>query len=151
MSSYTFVIDRPELPQLELLTHTAVLVAASRVDQRRVRAAVDAVFDANPCLGAVFEPFFGTWLSRPGGGWGWAVEPPAAAVKEVVERQRGSFDMRTGRLFAASLLPGSPDRLVLTASRLCVDAAAWDRVVAELTSAYGDGALEPEAVRLVIA
>jgi len=151
MSSYTSVIDRPELPQIELLTHTTVLVAASRVDQRRARAAVDVVFTTNPCLGVVFEPFFGTWLSRPGGGWGWAVEPPAAAVEEAVERQRGSFDMRTGRLFAVSLLPGSPDRLVLTASRLCVDAAAWGRVVAELTRAYGDGALEPAAARIVIA
>jgi hypothetical protein len=144
MSSYTFVIDRPELPELELMTHTTVLVATVRVDQRRVRAAADAVFSAHPCLGAVFEPFFGTWLSRPGGGWGWAVEPPATAVGDVVERHRGSFDMRTGRLFAVSLLPGSPDRLVLSASRLCLDPAAWDGVVGELTRAYGGDALARE-------
>ncbi len=143
MTTYSFVADRPELEELELLVHTTVLVARSRVDQWQARAAVDSVFAANPSLGNVFEPFFGRWLSRAGGGWGWAVEPPAAAVADVVARQRRSLDMRTGRLFAVSLLPGTPDRLVLTASCLCLDADAWDRVVDEVASAYGDDALRP--------
>ncbi|WP_293323863.1 hypothetical protein [Mycobacterium sp.] len=123
---------------LEAWTHTQVLFAHTRADQGRLRAAVDAVFADHAELGTVFEPFFEKWMSRSGGGWGWAVEPPGAAVEEVVERHRASFDMRTGRLFNVSLLPGDPDRLVLTASRLCVDDEAWQVVVDNLLEAYGD-------------
>lgn len=143
MSSYSIVTETPELEDLELLVHTAVLVARSRVDQGRVRAAVDAVFAAHPGLSAVFEPFFDKWLSRLGGWWGWAVEPPATAAADVIARQRRSFDMRIGRLFAASLVPGTPDRLVLTASCLCLDAESWREVVEDLIVEYGEDALEP--------
>lgn len=122
--SYSYFVELPRLEDIEPGAHTDVLIANSRVDQGRIRAAVEAVFDAHPALGTVFEPRVDTLTSRPGGGgWGWGVEPPGAAVAEVIARHSASFDMYTGRLFAVSLLPGSPDRLVLTASRLCVDDA----------------------------
>ncbi|WP_234717645.1 hypothetical protein, partial [Mycobacterium tuberculosis] len=92
----------------------------------------------------VFEPRVDTLTSRPGGGgWGWGVEPPGAAVAEVIARHSASFDMYTGRLFAVSLLPGSPDRLVLTASRLCVDDASWQTVVEDLVRQYDESVLVP--------
>lgn len=119
-------------------------MADSRLDQSGIRLAVDAVFDANPTLGAVFEPVRDRWMSRPGGGWSWAVEPPGATVPEVIARQRGGYDMRTGRLFAVSLLPGTPDRLVLTASHLCVDGESWNGVVESLMTEYEGGALAPD-------
>ncbi|AXN43114.1 hypothetical protein MM1218R_01164 [Mycobacterium marinum] len=130
--SYSYFAELPRLEDIEPSAHTNVLVAHSRVDQSRIRAAVDTVFDAHPALGTMFEPRVDSWTSRPGGGWGWAVEPPGAAVAEVVARHRSSFDMCTGRLFAASLLPGAPERLVLTASQLCIDGPGWQSVVDEL-------------------
>ncbi len=142
--SYSYFAELPRLEDVEPCAHTDVLVANSRVDQGRIRAAVDAVFDAHPALGAVFEPRLDTWTSRPGGGWGWGVEPPGVAVAEVIARHRSSFDMHTGRLFAVSLLPGTPDRLVLTASCLCGDGASWQTVVENLVTVYDAGVLAPE-------
>jgi hypothetical protein len=146
VSSYSYFDDLPRLEDIEPLAHTNVLVADWRVDQGRIRAAVDAVFTANPALGAVFEPGIDSWTARPGGGWGWGVEPPGVAVEDVIARQRASFDMYTGRLFAVSLLPGVPDRLVLTASQLCMDGPAWQTVVENLMTAYDGSALAPEGL-----
>jgi hypothetical protein len=143
LSSYTSVIDRPWIQEIEDWAHAEVLVADSRLDQGRIRAAVDEVFEANPSLGSVFEPTCGRWMSRPGGGWAWAVEPPGVTVPEVIARQRAGYDMRTGRLFAVSLLPGAPDRLVLTASHLCVDGPSWQSVVEDLLTAYPGDVLAP--------
>jgi hypothetical protein len=146
--TYSYFDELPRLEDFEPLTHTDVLVANSRVDQTRVRAAVDAVFDAHPALGSVFEPRLDVWTSRPGGGWGWGVEPPGADVDDVIARHRSSFDMHTGRLFAVSLVPGAPDRLVLTASQLCVDGRSWQNVVEDLVAAYGEGFLAAEVAAL---
>jgi hypothetical protein len=148
MVTYSYFDELPRLEDVEPLTHTDVLVANSRVDQALVRNAVDAVFDAHPALGSVFEPRMDAWTSRPGGGWGWGVEPPGVAIEDVIARQRGSFDMHTGRLFAVSLLPGAPDRLVVTASQLCVDDDAWQAVVGDLVIAYGEGSLAAEPADL---
>jgi hypothetical protein len=136
MPSYLSLTELPGRADIDVWFQTEVLVADSRLDQTRVRAAVEAVFNAHPALGAMFEPFFEKWMTRPGGSWGWGVEPPGVAVADVVVRQRASFDMRTGRLFAASLLPGAPDRLVLTASHLCTDAESWCSVVDDLITEY---------------
>ena len=138
MSSYRYP-EPPRLEDIEPATHTEVLVADSRVDQGRIRAVLEGIFDAHPTLGSIFELRADTWTPRPGGGWGWAVEPPGGNVVDVIGRQRGSFDVHTGRLFAASLLPGARDRVVLTASRLCMDFASWQAVVDELVSGYGGG------------
>ena len=146
--TYCYFDELPRLEDIEPLTHTDVLVANSRVDQRLIRNAVDAVFDAHPALGSVFEPRLDAWTLRPGGGWGWGVEPPGVAIEDVIARQRASFDMHTGRLFAVSLLPGAPDRLVLTASQLCVDDDAWQVVVEDLLAAYGEDALAAEPADL---
>jgi hypothetical protein len=142
--TYSYFDELPRLEDFEPLTHTDVLVANSRVDQSRARVAVDAVFDAHPALGSVFEPRMDTWTSRPGGAWAWGVEPPGAEVAEVIARQRASFDMHTGRLFAVSLVPGAPDRLVLTASQLCMDGRAWQNVVEDLVAEYDGSALASE-------
>jgi hypothetical protein len=142
--TYLTFAELPRLDDINGWAYTDVLVGSTRLDQRRIRVAVDAVFATYPGLGAVFEPFFDKWTSRPGGGWGWAVEPPEAAMVEVIARQRRSFDMRTGRLFAASLRPGAPDRLVLTASHLCMDNSSWQIVVDDLMVAYGGGVLARE-------
>jgi hypothetical protein len=143
--------ELPRLEEIEPATHTEVLVADPRVDQGRIRAALDVVFDAHPALGSVFEPSYDTLTSRPGGGWGWGVEPPGGTVAEVIARQRSSFDMHIGRLFAASLVPGFPgvpDRLVLTASRLCIDEHCWRAVVEDLVAKY-DGTLSARTVSRV--
>lgn len=144
-SSYWAFTEFPQLKDLEDCAHQEVLVADSRLDQTGIRAAVEAVFEANPTLGAVFEPIRDRWFSRPGGSWSWAVEPPGEDVPVVIARQRAAYDMRTGRLFAVSMLPGTPDRLVLTASRLCVDDESWHSVVANLMTAYDGGVLAPDA------
>jgi hypothetical protein len=144
VATYLTFAELPSLDDIDPWANTDVLVANARLEQARIRAAVDAVFTAYPKLGAVYEPFFGKWTSRPGGGWGWAVEPPETKITEVTSRQRRSFDMRTGRLFAASLLPGAPDRLVLTASHLCMDNDAWQIVVDDLVAAYGGDVLARE-------
>jgi hypothetical protein len=136
MPSYLSLTELPGRDDIDVWFQTEVLVAESRLDQTRVRAVVEAVFNAHPALGTMFEPFFEKWMTRPGGGWGWGVEPPGVAITDVVLRQRASFDMRTGRLFAASLLPGAPDRLVLTASHLCTDAESWCSVVDDLIARY---------------
>lgn len=74
--SYSYFVELPRLEDIEPGAHTDVLIANSRVDQGRIRAAVEAVFDAHPALGTVFEPRVDTLTSRPGGGgWGWGVEP----------------------------------------------------------------------------
>jgi hypothetical protein len=143
--TYCYFDELPQLEDIEPRAHTEVLVANSRLDQGRIRAAVDAIFAAHPTLGAVFEQRLDSWTSRPGGGWGWAVEPPGVDVEDVIARHRASFDMHTGRLFAASMLPGAPDRLVLTASQLCIDAPAWQDVVENLVTQYDDAALAPES------
>ncbi|VBA35653.1 hypothetical protein LAUMK191_01118 [Mycobacterium attenuatum] len=135
VSSYSYIAELPGLEDIEPLMHTAVLVARSRVDQGRIRAVVEEIFAAYPALGTVFEPFFDCWAARPGGGWGWAVEPPGVTDVDVIARQRASFDMRTGRLFAVSLLPGAPERVVLSASHLCMDAPSWQCVVEQLLRA----------------
>ncbi|OSC43042.1 hypothetical protein [Mycobacterium decipiens] len=142
--SYSRIDALGRLEDFEPWAHSNVLTANSRVDQGRIRAAVEAVFAAHPALGAVFEPSFDTWTTRPGGGWAWAVEPPGVAVAEVIARQRAGFDMRTGRLFGVSLLPGSPERLVLSASYLCVDGPSWQVVVDDLVKEYDGGVLVPE-------
>ncbi|WAC90588.1 hypothetical protein [Mycobacterium sp. Aquia_213] len=139
--TYCFFDEPPRLEDIEPATHTEVLVAESRLDQPRLRAAIDAVFAAHPDLGTVFESRLNIWMTRPGGGWAWGVEPPGGSVDDVVARQLASFDMHTGRLFAASLLPGEPDRLVLTASQLCVDEQSWLSVVEDLVAEYNAGAL----------
>jgi hypothetical protein len=136
VSSYSYFDELPRLQDIEPLAHTNVLVADSRVHQGRIRAAVDAVFAANPALGTVFQPCLNSWTACPGGGWGWGVEPPGVSVEDVIARQRASFDMYTGRLFAVSLLPGVPDRLVLTASQLCLDSESWQTVVEDLVTEY---------------
>ena len=136
MPSYLSLTELPGRGDIDAWFQTEVLVADTRLDQTRVRVALEAVFNAHPALGTMFEPFFDKWMARPGGGWGWGVEPPGVAVEDVVLRHRASFDMRTGRLFAASLLPGAPDRLVLTASYLCTDAQSWRAVVDDLIAAY---------------
>ncbi|CAM2924897.1 hypothetical protein BST27_20600 [Mycobacterium intermedium] len=146
-SSYWTFTELPRPQDIEDLAHAEVLVADSRLDQSLIRAAVDEVFEANPTLGSVFEPWCDRWMARPGGSWAWAVEPPGATVAEVIARQRSAFDMRLGRLFGVSLLPGTPDRLVLTASHLCVDDESWQAVVEEVVTAYDAGQLEPEADR----
>jgi hypothetical protein len=143
MVTYSYFAELPRLEDIEPSTHTEVLVADSRLDQGRIRAAVDAVFDAHPALGTVFQPSFGTWTSGPGGGWAWGVEPPGVTVAHVIARQRASFDLHTGRLFAVSMLPGAPERLVLTASQLCIDGTSWQRVVEHLVAEYNEGVLAP--------
>jgi hypothetical protein len=136
MPGYSTFGELPHTGDIDLGAHTNVLVGNPRLDQGRLCAVVDAVFAAHPALGAIFEPCLGKWRSRPGGGWGWAVEPPGVDVADVIARQRASFDMRTGRLFVASLLQGARDRLVLTASYLCMDNASWQLVVDDLVAAY---------------
>jgi hypothetical protein len=138
--TYSYFDQLPRLEDIEPLAHSDVLIAESRLDQGRTRAAVDAVFAAHPTLGAVFETRFGDLTFHLGGAWSWAVEPPGVGVGDVIARQRASFDMHTGRMFAVSLIPGvsgAPERLVLTASRLCVDKQSWQDVVAELVGEYG--------------
>ena len=136
MSSYSAIAQLPKLEVGQTDAHSEVLTADTRWDQNRLRAAIDRIFQAHPALGTVFEPFFGSWASRPGGWWAWAVEPPGVTIETAIERQRALFDMRTGRLFAVSLLPGSPDRLVLTVSHLCLGGLIWETVVNDLMSAY---------------
>ncbi len=137
------VFDR--LVDIAPSVHTEVLLADSRLDQLRVRVAVDNVFAAHPALGKNFEPSFNGWMSRSYGGWTWGVDPPGVAVADVIARQRACFDIRTGRLFAVSMLPGAPDRLVLTASQLCMNGPAWQVVVEDMVAAYPDSGLRPEA------
>jgi hypothetical protein len=139
--TYCYFDEPPRLEDIEPATHTEVLVAGSRLDQGRMRAAIDVVFAAHPDLGTVFESKLKIWMTRPGGGWAWGVEPPGGTVTDVVARQLASFDMHTGRLFAASLLPGEPDRVVLTASRLCIDEQAWLLVVGDVVLEYNAGTL----------
>jgi hypothetical protein len=139
--TYCYFDEPPRLEDIEPATHTEVLVAGSRLDQGRMRAAIDVVFAAHPDLGTVFESKLKIWMTRQGGGWAWGVEPPGNTVTDVVARQLASFDMHTGRLFAASLLPGDPDRVVLTASRLCIDEQAWLLVVGDVVLEYNAGTL----------
>jgi hypothetical protein len=143
VTTYLALTELPRLEDVDQWFQTQVLIADSRIDQTRIRAAIDTVFAAHPGLGTMFEPFGDKWMSRTGGAWCWAVEPPGVTVPKVISRQRSSFDMRTGRLFAASLLPGDPDRLVLTASYLGADPTSWRGIVDELTSAYHGGVLTP--------
>jgi hypothetical protein len=144
MTTYTALTELPRLEDIRFWFQNEVLVADARLDQARVRAAAEVVFAAHPALGTMYEPFLAKWMTRHGGGWGWAVEPPGVAIGDVIDRQRATFDMRTGRLFAVSLLPGARDRLVLTASYLCADRASWRVVVDDLMSAYGGGVLRRE-------
>jgi len=67
------------------------------------------------------------------------------AVALVIKRHSASFDMHTGRLFVVSRLPGAPDRLVLTASRLRIDEQSWQTVVDDLVSQYGQGVLASDS------
>ena len=92
----------------------------------------------------MFQLCCNTWTSAFGGGWAWGVEPAGATVADVIARQRASFDMHTRQNLAASMLPGAPDRVVLTASHLCMDGPSWQVVVEELMERYNDGVLEPE-------
>ncbi len=84
----------------------------------------------------MYEAHLDAWTIRPGGGWGWGVEPPDADIEAVIARHRASFDMHTGRLFAVSLLPGAQERVVLTASQLCMDDQSWQRVIEALVTEY---------------
>jgi hypothetical protein len=135
--TYSYFDQLPRLEDIEPLAHSDVLITESRLDQGRVRAAVDSVFAAHPTLGAVFETRYDGLTFHLGGAWSWGVEPPGVGVTDVIARQRASFDMHTGRMFAVSMVPGAPERLVLTASRLCVDKQSWQEVVAELIAEYG--------------
>lgn len=143
MTTYLALTELPRLKDVDLWFQTQVLTADCRVDQTRIRVAVESVFAAHPGLGTMFEPFCDKWTTRPGGGWGWAVEPPGASVPDVIARHRASFDISNGRLFAVSLLPGEPDRVVLTASYLGADPVSWRAIVDELTTAYDGGVLTP--------
>jgi hypothetical protein len=138
-----YLDELPRVEEIDPRAHIEVLVANSRLDQGRIRAAVDAVFAAHAALGAVFELRLDSWTSRPGGGWAWGVEPAGTAVEDVIARQRASFDMHTGRMFAVSMVPGAPERLVLTASQLCIDESSWQAVVEALMTEYNEGVLAP--------
>lgn len=130
MTFYSTLTELPEPHDIDSYFRTDVLIANSRLEQARICAAVETVFAAHPTLGAIRR-----------GSWGWAVEPPGVTVAEVIARQRASFDMRLGRLFAVSLLPGAPQRLVLAASYLCADKTLWRAVIDDVITAYDGGVL----------
>jgi hypothetical protein len=88
MSSYLAITGLPRPEDIDLWAHTTILVADSRVDQGRVRVAIDAVFAGHPALGVVFEAFLDKWASRLGGGWGWAVKRPGVVVADVIASHR---------------------------------------------------------------
>jgi hypothetical protein len=58
MPSYLSLTELPGREDIDVWFQTEVLVADSRLDQTRVRAVVEAVFNAHPALGTMFEPFY---------------------------------------------------------------------------------------------
>lgn len=135
---------RSGLPAVELWAHTLVLAAREPLDPARLRDAVAAVVAAHPGLGTAFAREQDEWRARTGDRWAWQVT--GAPADEVVAAQRAEFDVGRGPLFAASLTPGDPDKVLLTASHLVIDGLSWAVVADDLTRAYSGAALTPEPV-----
>jgi hypothetical protein len=137
---------RAGLPAVELWAHTVVLAAREPLEPMRLRDAVAAVVAAHPGLGMTFACEQDEWLARAGDRWAWRVTDPGAPAGEVAAAQRAEFDAGEGPLFAASLTPGDPAKVLLTASHLVIDGLSWGVVVDDLAGAYAGATLEPEPV-----
>ncbi|WP_030613958.1 condensation domain-containing protein [Streptomyces sclerotialus] len=124
------------LPRTELWSHSLVLTAARGLDPEWMKIVTKRVVAAHPGLCTVFHRHDGGWRAAPADRWLWRVEEPDTAPADVAAAHREAFDLGDGPLFAVSLIPGRPDRLVLTAHHLVVDGLSWHVLATELALAY---------------
>ncbi len=124
------------LPRTELWTHSLVLAADRRLDPEWLRVVVKRVVTAHPGLTSAFRHTDTGWRTEATDRWTWSVAEPGADPAAVVAAHRAGFDLGDGPLFAASLIPGEPDRVVLTAHHLVVDGLSWHILVGDLDGAY---------------
>jgi aryl carrier-like protein len=124
------------LPHPELWAHSLVLTARRSVDPEWLRVVAKRVAAAHPGLGSTFRREGTGWRSDATDRRLWSVEEPGADPARVAVAHRAAFDLREGPLFAASLIPGRPDRIVLTAHHLVVDGLSWQILLDDLDLAY---------------
>ncbi|MGV9358485.1 condensation domain-containing protein, partial [Streptomyces misionensis] len=124
------------LPHPELWAHSLVLTAARPLDPEWLAVVVKRVAAAHPGLCSAFRRTDTGWRVDATDRRLWRVEAPGADPARVADAHRAAFDLREGPLFAASLIPGEPDRIVLTAHHLVVDGLSWQILVDDLERAY---------------
>ncbi|MBG7702860.1 hypothetical protein HCJ76_33590 [Streptomyces sp. MC1] len=124
------------LPHPELWAHSLVLTAARPLDPEWLAVVVKRVAAAHPGLCSAFRRTDTGWRADATDRRLWRVEAPGADPARVAAAHRAAFDLREGPLFAASLIPGEPDRIVLTAHHLVVDGLSWQILVDDLDRAY---------------
>ncbi|MFF5859654.1 condensation domain-containing protein [Streptomyces sp. NPDC012751] len=124
------------LPHPELWAHSLVLTAGRPMDPEWLRVVLKRVAAAHPGLGSTFRRTGTGWRSDATDSRLWSVEEPGADPARVAAAHRAAFTLRDGPLFAASLIPGRPDRIVLTAHHLVVDGLSWQILVDDLDRAY---------------
>jgi non-ribosomal peptide synthase protein (TIGR01720 family) len=125
------------LERVEGWSHSLILVASSRLDPEWLRVTARRLVRAHPGLCSLFRRSAdGGWQADQGDDWRWRVESPGADPAAVAAGHREFFDAVAGPLFAISLIPGEPDRVVLTAHHLVVDGISWQILVNDLDRAY---------------
>ncbi|MFJ2581772.1 condensation domain-containing protein [Kitasatospora aureofaciens] len=134
------------LPSTELWSHTLVLASDRPLDPEVSLAAVERVVAAHPGLCTAFRRTEQGWRASTGEQWSRQVAEPGAEPAQVAAAQRAGFDVEQGQLFAAALLPGEVDRIVLTANHLVVDGFSWGVLVGDLARALRGEQLPPEPV-----
>lgn len=132
------------LDKVELWAHSYVLDATEPLEGGRLRSAVDAVLAAHPTLSTVFTTTGGSRSARTGDRWRWQLEEPGADPHKVAAAQRMELDAAAGTLFAVSLIPDGPGRLVISAAHLVIDGLSWGVVISDLARAYRGLPLEAE-------
>lgn len=119
-----------------LWTHSLVLTAGRRIDEEWLKIAIKRVVAAHPGLCSAFLHDGERWRRQASRGWLWQPADAGAEPEAVAAAHREAFDLAGGPVFAASLVPGCPQRLVLTAHHLVVDGLSWKILVEDLDQAY---------------
>ena len=118
------------------------LRAAGRVDEERLRAALQVVWDRHDALRLRFRNEQGAIVQE----LPEAAGPVAFQVCDETEaaRMQGTLRLNEGPLFQAALVRGTGDRVVLVCHHLIVDAVSLRIIIEDLEHAYAGRPLPPK-------
>jgi surfactin family lipopeptide synthetase A len=112
-----------------------------RLDEQRLRDALQAIWEHHDQLRAVFQDKDAQIVRPPDSAVSFEV---AGAIRPHAEQLLASIDLANGPLFKAVLYRlDDGDRLLLAAHHLVVDAVSWRIIIEDLERAYGGAPLPP--------
>jgi hypothetical protein len=134
-------LERPEL-----WAHSWSYGFAFKVDAGRLFRAVEAVCKGHSALSGAVHHTDAGWMMSVGNNWSWRQVDEDAEEANVVEAQRRELNLGSGPLFCVTLINGSSQSLVVTASHLIIDGVSWSVFEDELSAAYEQNGLDIEEV-----